>query len=381
VSDALVLDRDIASPQRHSAGRSILASVRLRRRRKPDVAELRSRGDLSGLRAVSRHRDLLWDRDGRPVDLGAPVRARAVEALSDFYGPEVVEALYEAIGDRDASVRRIAVTGLLELDSPAAATALIAALVDWPEGHDSELKAKAAGGLAAMDASGLPEAYAARLLESDRAAATPFDVQLLEDLLGADARGGAARLTLVDFLISRLEAPHGEVDALVESLLESLAADSVEPLLRCLDGGPGRIGAARLLGASRDVRAVEPLVRLLGDPDPEARATAALSLGRLKHAGSVEALLHATRDDEYHVRDAAMSALDSMGAAAVTVGLASMVEPARLGAGPKATSGSAELVAGPTEPTDGAGARDRRQPIPWAERMLDRLLGPGSGGP
>jgi len=330
------------------------------------VAELRSKGDLSGLRALSRHRDLLWDRDDRPVDLGAPVRGEAIRALSDFYGPEVVEALYEAIGDPDASVRRAAVTGLLELDSPGAATALIFALVDWPEGHDSELRAEAGRGLATMDASGLPEAYAARLLESGRSEATPFDRQVLEALLEADVRGRDARPVLIDFLISRLDVPRGDRDTTVEGMLEWLAADSVEALLGCLNGGRTRIAAARLLGASRDARAVEPLVALLADPDPEARATAALSLGQLRHAGAVEALLAATRDSEYDVRDAAMSALDSMGAAAVTVGLAAMVEP-----------GSAQLP--PSPPPDGDPARSHDQALPWAERMLSRLLGPGPG--
>lgn len=367
----MVLAGDRANPARGRAGRSILASVRPRRRRKPDVAELRGKGDLSGLRALSRHKDLLWDRDDRPIDLGAPVRAEAIRALSEFYGPEVVEALYEAIGDPDAGVRRAAVTGLLELDSPGAATALISALVEWPEGHDPELRAEAGRRLATMDASGLPEAYAARLLESGRLTATAFDRQVLEALVDGDVRDGQhARAALVDFLISKLEDPRPERDAAVEGMLEWLAADGVEALLRCLDGARNRIPAARLLGTSHDARAVEPLVRLLGDPDPEARATAASSLGQLKHAGAVEALLQATRDPEYAVRDAAMSALDAMGAAAVTVGLAAMAEP---------PSGSPRLASGPGAPPDGTAERSRPQTLPWAERMLTRLLGPGPG--
>jgi HEAT repeat protein len=365
----MVLASDATSPGRSRGGRSILGSVRLRRRRKPDVAELRSKGDLTGLRALSRHKDLLWDRDDRPIDLGAPVRGEAIRALSEFYGPEVVEALYDAIGDPDAAVRRAAVTGLLELDSPAAATALISALVDWPEGHDAELRSEAGRRLATMDASGLPEAYAARLLESGRSAATSFDRQVLEALIEGDVRGHDARAALVDFLISRLENPHPDREAAVEGMLEWLAPDSVEALLSCLEGGRSRIACARLLGASHDARAVEPLVRMLGDSDPEARATAALSLGQLKHAGAVEALLGATRDPEYSVRDAAMSALDAMGAAAVTVGLAAMVEP---------PPGSPRLPSGPSAPPDGTAERSRPHALPWAERMLGRLLGPGS---
>lgn len=382
MSDAFVLGRESSPPERRSDGRSILAWVRLRRGRKPDVARLRSRGDLSGLRAVSRHRDLIWDRDDRPIDLGAPVRVEAVEALTEFYGPEVVEALYEAIADPSASVRRAAAAGLLELDSPAAAAALIAALVDWPEGYDPALRSEAARGLAAMGASGLPEAYAARLVDSGRPASTPFDGRVLEALLEADGRGQAARSALIDFLVSRLENPEGESAAVAEGLLEGIVADSVEALLRCLADGRSRISAARLLGASRDVRAVDPLVRMLGDPDPEARATAALSLGELKHAGAVEALLHATRDDEYRVRDAAMSALDAMGAAGVTVGLAAMVESMQLSLGSSdLAGGQTELAAGSTEGTDGLRPRQRRELLPWAERVLDRLLGPGPGGP
>jgi len=327
------------------------------------VADLRSRGDLTGLRAVSRtYTDLVWDRDDRPLDLGAPARMEALRALTDFYGPEVVEALYEALGDRDANVRRAAVSGLLEVDSPAAATALIWAVVDWPEDHHSSLRAEAARGLTTMDVSGLPETFAARLVDSGRSAVSAGDRQMLEALLAVDARGHAAREVLVDYLIARFEVQSGPEVGILESLLEWLAVDSVEALLRCMEEGRNRVAAARVLGSSHDSRALDPLVELLADPDPDARATAALSLGQLKHAGAVEPLMHATRDEQYHVRDAAMAALDAMGAAAVTVGLAAMVQPT--------------LPGGP--PADNGTTRQPQQALPWAERMLGRMLGSSS---
>jgi hypothetical protein len=76
----------------------------------------------------------------------------------------------------------------------------------------------------------------------------------------------------------------------------------------------------------------------------------------------VEPLLYATRDSDYSVRETADRALDSMGSAAVIVGLAALVSRA--------------LPGGPPEPES---PPPTEAELPWAERVLGRLLGRASG--
>ncbi len=178
-------------------------------------------------------------------------------------------------------------------------------------------------------------------------------------LTGCGATTGTKRGTStpgappVDRLISALKSPKADIrreaaDALgasrdpraVQPLIESLrdgedrvrqaAADSLgkmgdlalEPLLSLLGDPQVRVRqlAAKALGDIRDPRAVEPLITTLGDADLGVRRQAAFALGPLKDSRAVRPLAGAAaKDPILYVteKDPATAALVAMGAPAV----------------------------------------------------------------
>jgi hypothetical protein len=92
---------------------------------------------------------------------------------------------------------------------------------------------------------------------------------------------------------------------------------AVAPLLEILDGPHGESGSVQqsviwdvveLLGAIGDIRAVEPLRRLLAGPNP----SVPLALARMKDLAGLQVLLDAVRSDpDAHVRARAASGLGS----------------------------------------------------------------------
>jgi HEAT repeat protein len=331
--------------------------------RRPDVEKLRSRGDLPALQRALSYRDVLLDRDDRAWDVGARIRVRAVEALSDFYGAGVASALTPVLEDRDERVRLAAIRGLAALNSPQAAEALLGALAGSPwfqRPDDRPLRDQALDVLVAMDVDLLPERFVLRVLNTTDGAPTHGDQQALDRLLAADERGTAATQAVVHLLVARLADPDPDRRRIAEELLGGLVPQSVEQLIACLDRDPERLPAARLLAVSGAGTAVEPLVHLLGDDSSEARRTAASALGELKDTRAVQPLLRATGDDDLSVREAAIAALDAMGVAAIAVGLATLLKPMLGdGADEQAIDAAAEHV------------------LPWAQRVLARLPDPG----
>ena len=85
----------------------------------------------------------------------------------------------------------------------------------------------------------------------------------------------------------------------------------VETLIEQLHGEDwtARCDAARLLGQSRDPRAVEALLPDLNDSDWRVRRNAAQALGALRDKRAVEPLIHALKDRTMTVRQRAIVAL------------------------------------------------------------------------
>jgi HEAT repeat protein len=301
--------------------------------------------------------------------MGAPIRLEAVDALAEFYGEEVTEALYDALGDPDERVRLAAVRGLRQTRSDAAPEALLRALALWPDESAAATKAEALRTLVELDASELPERFALKLVDERTAAPSAGNREALRALLDADLRGPVAARAVAEQVVARLGHEDQRRRANAEAVLGWVAGEATELLIARLEGA-GRVSAARLLGASRESQAVEPLVRLLGDPDPDARRAAAWALGQLKDTRAVESLLYATRDSDYSVRETADRALDSMGSAAVIVGLAALVSRALPGGPAKPES---------PPPTEAELPPPAEAELPWAERVLGRLLGRASG--
>jgi HEAT repeat protein len=330
--------------------------------RRPHVAKLRRIGDLQGLRAAARYEEIVLDLRGRPSDLGAPVRAEAIAALSEFYGPEVVQSLSGALGDREEGIRVAAVRGLRKTLSPLAPDALMGALVLWRDDAGDRSRDEAVAALLALEVPELPERFALALVDELNEAPSESDRAILETFLRADPRAGEAARAVAVRVAERLGRGAERRRQNAELVLGWVARQASDVLLSQLDG-PARLAAVRLLGASRDSRAVEPLIAMLGDPDPAIRTGAAASLGELRHGMAVEPLVYASRDDEYDVREAAHAALDRMGVAAVVVGLAAVVRP-MLEASATESAPLAELEA----------AGNGENGSPWAERIIGRML-------
>src|ERR671927_1920972 len=83
-----------------------------------------------------------------------------------------------------------------------------------------------------------------------------------------------------------------KVDIPIETLIEQLHGE--DWMMRC--------DAARLLGQSRDPRAVDALLPDLGDSDWRVRRNAAQALGALRDKRAVEPLIQALNDRTMTVR-------------------------------------------------------------------------------
>jgi HEAT repeat protein len=227
----------------------------------------------------------LGDPDEQFADLAAC-------ALSQVKDPVVIDGLVAAVNHPSADVRRNIGEALANFDGPKVADAL-AALLKQPDTRDG-----AACLLAKMG--------------------DPRVVPLLLDLLN-NSPSGAPNFSLfggrdnqsIDLAASTLaqlkdaRAIPGLVDACrqwpdstaVRAALVSFGAQAVEPLLKSLRDEFGMVGAPiRVLGEIGDRRAVEPLRAILKGDDPVGRAEAAVALVKLGDSQALEVAFEALRD-------------------------------------------------------------------------------------
>ena len=99
-------------------------------------------------------------------------------------------------------------------------------------------------------------------------------------------------------------------DNLVEAL-RNFGAPAIQLLIKAL--GEGNLAAAEALGEIGDKRAVEPLIKALGDDDPLVRDHAASALGEIGDKRAVEPLIKVLEDDVSDVRMWAAYALGEIG--------------------------------------------------------------------
>jgi hypothetical protein len=333
------------------------------KRGRPNVDRLRSKGDLDGLRAAARYEDIATDRDGVRWDLGIPVRLEAVRALADFYGPPVEEGLAEALYDSDATVRMAAVEGLAELGVPAAADQLVDRVVHWAEPPDDAAAERGVEVLESWGAEGLPEKFVDQLLQPGAPQLEPRHANVLERLLAADPRERLASGAVAELLIDFLERPGADdAHARAEAILGWLGPASAEAMLSAFIDEVVSPASVRSVAHVKDARLVEPVIRLLNDPDPEMRHAAAVALKGLNDTRAVPALVSASQDSEQLVRDAASAALDSMGTAAVIVGLGTLLA-SRTGVSQDEIQAVTETLQAPDQLAESAS---------WAQGVLDR---------
>jgi len=216
--------------------------------------------------------------------------------------------------------------------------AAIAAL--YERGDDASL-ALAAAHLREDDGQALPAAFRA-LVELQKPGSTLLLVMAIvhrEDerpisetdaaILRAlrESEGPESDRDVVEMLVSALLDPREDVAERAEDLLELLAPESVDALIRELDRGLAPERAAAVLGRLKDARALESLVNGLRSDNAQVRAECCRALGELRDPAASEPLLAATRDPEHLVRAAAGAALDRIGTAAIAVGVAALLRP------------------------------------------------------
>jgi cyclophilin family peptidyl-prolyl cis-trans isomerase/HEAT repeat protein len=284
--------------------------------------------------------------------LGLRRRIAALEARRSFGG----DALQRALHHPDARVRRAAVVALGRIQDPGALGMLRPMLAD-PDASVGEQAAFAIGQLQGLDDEQRHVAQSGLLERID--AQEPIElvahVEALGKLGGQELVPILAKFVSTGMLVGGISAARppevegpaalamarvGTPDAirilrqavdlagrdpsvawhLAAALGQSPDSSLVGPLLTGLDHPHkfARALTARSLGKNHDARAVQPLLQHLSDLDWEVRASILLALGDLRReVGPEVADFCASLAGDAHplVREAALVALDSLGAA------------------------------------------------------------------
>ena len=272
--------------------------------------------------------DRLWDREGRMIDAGAPVRADAILALEKVGEEQGVEAIAEVgLHDDDEEVRRTAIRSLARC-AQASHVWVVRALVEvvaGPAGNDAETRTLAVETLQAVAPPGVARDVALRLVSGagpDLLETSEIDV--VKELAEQDGDGGGPG-RVVSALIDDANKERALTRQRVLQLLVAFPDPSVEELLRRVFDERHQAFAAEALGALRDARGVDPLLTLMQVGDTKSRRAAADALGELGDPRAAEALYAAAQDEDYEVRVAASNALDRMGSVAVVMAVSGAI--------------------------------------------------------
>jgi HEAT repeat protein len=291
--------------------------------RRPNIGRLKRRGDLDGLVAALEHRDYARTRDGEIVEIGAPVREAAVEALADFNAPQVLEGLYAALRDPDAGVRGYAIARLAGRDEPEVAELLARAVVDWPAGDPAGVDA-AWTALAGLNReTGVAPLVIRALLEAD--GDLPAYGVLIYATLDASPSQAADEDEILRLLVQAVSGPDPDRAARAGVMLGWLRDRSLPALLSVVREGSSK-EATLALARTRDRSATPALIRLLTSEDVELRRAAARGLAELRDPRAVQELVRASDDEDYDVRCAAIDAVNRLGGVAVILGVAATID-------------------------------------------------------
>jgi len=122
----------------------------------------------------------------------------------------------------------------------------------------------------------------------------------------AQSLGRIGDLQAVDPLVIALGDKYFDVREAAAKALENLGEPLGGVIVQCLKGSEK---AREALAAGKDPRAVVPLLNVLGTWDPDVRAAAAKTLGKLKNPRAVEPLVKALEDTSDSVQEAVAWAL------------------------------------------------------------------------
>jgi HEAT repeat protein len=213
--------------------------------------------------------------------------------------------LLARLADDDATVRRIALLDMADLEEASLLPWLVTALRDDPA---AEVRLEAARVLASWERPEIIEALCGALLDTDgevRAAAARSLTELKNP----------ASATVLCRWVERPE-PFARAAAL-RALRELRCADAFDPALHALsDTTPSvRLEAVAVLGWLKDARALPQLAALAtGDSETDIRRAAVGSLGFAPptHEVAAAALLRAMRDPAWPVREEAATTLGKL---------------------------------------------------------------------
>ena len=228
-------------------------------------------------------------------DRDPEVRRGAAWALGVIRNPRVVDALVSLLGDEDGSVRSGAAWALGVIGDPRAVPSLVRSLEDG----NAEVRRKAAWALGEIGDEGAVDALV-RVLEDEDQDVRRVSLLVLEKLGWKPTEEEEVRRLIAEREWDRLA---GMGDVAVESLIEALSAGDSET----------RMKAAWALGEIGDPRALEPLAAALADSEPRVREKAAIALGKLGESKAVEDLLRHLDDEDESVREAVSRSLRELG--------------------------------------------------------------------
>lgn len=245
------------------------------------------------------------------------MRFEAARKLGDARDERAVQPLIEALPDVNSKVQYAAVSALIKIGSPQAASPIIDALLASPNSRVWELLKLNIGmrlrnGLLDMIAPG-DDHIAARLTAA--VSDEKYDEQQRAFIIRLLGRTADVRQVepLIDTLIQDTHVLQG---AAAEALGWIGDERAVAPLLLFLsEGEPSdtlRELAAEALGRIGDRRAVEPLIAALEDSNEWVRRAAAEALGVLGDRRAVEPLSALLQDEVVMVQDAAFEALKKL---------------------------------------------------------------------
>ncbi len=233
----------------------------------------------------------------------APIRVAAIEALVQTEEKQIVRFLNGGIKDPDPRVRGAAAVGMAKISSPKSESLLIAALGD----EQASVRRIAAQTLVDFESKAVAGA-ASKALNSET---DPGVVEILLEIVG---RGGTddALITLQKYLESDDRELQHRAMATLRRLKNPKSAKLVAPFLKS-DHHETRRLAVETVGLLKH-NSVLPQLRdmLRSDPEEQIRAAVARSLGDLKDTAAVS-LLEESLHDGRTVRCQAVIALGSIG--------------------------------------------------------------------
>lgn len=244
------------------------------------------------LRITQAEDERRWDGDLRGLlsNRSAAIRKRAALAAGRIGNEDSVPALVNLMKlDTDASVRAMAAFALGEVESAAAAEALIAVIKNNDE--RGELRARALEALGKI-AGAMPQEQQARQRELGA---------VIREALEVESTRQSDQLTVLLGITAALRARPADAGPTLAKFLNS-------PDARVRSDAANALARLRLKDGNDQLRNL-----LSGDPDANVRANAARVLGATDDKAAFDAILaHATNDSDSRVRVSAIRALAAL---------------------------------------------------------------------